>query len=86
MLPATCDVPQPDVRFLRNTGMALGLLALGAGVATLTGTYAIAEAPLQIEEARSLAVGTESLLRDVDRNVSREVVFTMYLPPSAGDD
>ena len=59
----------PDHKFLRNTGAVLVLLAIGAGTMTVIGTYAIAEAPLQISQATALEDGTEQILREATRNV-----------------
>ena len=61
----------PDHKFLRNTGAVLVLLAIGAGTMTVIGTYAVAEAPLQISEATTLEEGTEQVLRETARNVSQ---------------
>ena len=61
----------PDHKFLRNTGALLVLLAIGAGAMTVIGTYAIAEAPLQISEAATLERGAEQILREAARNVSQ---------------
>jgi hypothetical protein len=66
----------PDHKFLRNTGALLVLLAIGAGAMTVIGTYAVAEAPLQISEATSLENGAEQILRETAGNVSERDVFT----------
>jgi hypothetical protein len=71
----------PDAKFLRNMGALLVLTAMGAGTMTVMGTYAIADAPMQISKAESLEKGTEKILQETARNVSERDVFNTSSTP-----
>lgn len=62
----------PDVKFLRNAGVALAVLAFCAGTVSLIGVSASPNEPrLTIAPARTLQAGATAMFRTVDENIAR---------------